>query len=276
MATATPFKALGAGNGFPSILPRVNVSQYDNYETLSLEQAMMLYWNLLSATSGLLTASMSTSNNDGGSDSLNKSKSNQIFSITPEPKERLEKFPSISPKGGSFFTTTTQNEEAEFFRVGSAGGSGSVSVPAIRKLYNGVTTNEANFIGYGIARLYFASASAGVDEITSCSAQLTIGSYLDGEDENSTSTGGDGLTTTIKQNAGVVNIGGMSFRSLTRVVSSGLQSHTSPTLTAGQSSASASDSFTITNTAEDGSTTTSSHSSSAKVTAPSLGFHSYQ
>lgn len=274
--SAAPFKASGVGNGFTSILPRVDVSEYDNYETLSLEQAMMLYWNLLSVTSGLLTASMSTSNNDGGSDSLNKSESNQIFSITPEPKERLEKFRSISPNVGSFFTSMTQNEEAEFFRVGFAGGSGSVSIPTIFKLYNGVTTNEANFIGYGITRLYIASSSASVDEITNCSAQITIGSFIDGEDENSTVTNADGTKTITKQNASVVNIGGMSFRSLTKAVTSGLKDYTSPTLTAGQSSALASDSFTITNTAEDGSITTSSHSCSAKVTAPSLGFHSYQ
>lgn len=276
MSKATPFKALAAGNGFTSILGRVDVSQFDNYAALSLEQAMMLYWNLLSVTSGLLTASMSTSNREGGSDSLNKSKSTQLFTITPEPKERIEKSRGIIP-GGNFSAGMTQNEEANFFRVGSAGGNGSVSIPTISKLYDGVTTNENNFVGYGVERIYIATAAASVDEITSCSAEITIGSFLDGEDEVSTTTHeGSGVKTITKQNAGVVNIGGMTFRSFTKVMSFGLKDHISPTLQATQSTASVSDSFTITSTQEDGTTSSSSHSCSAKLTAPDLGFYSYQ
>lgn len=63
MPTATPFKALGAGNGFPTCIPEVDVDDFDHWTTLSgvnknspessdsliedsFQLAMKLYWNL--------------------------------------------------------------------------------------------------------------------------------------------------------------------------------------------------------------------------------------
>lgn len=63
MPTATPFTALGAGNGFPYCIPQVDVDNFDHWTTLSgvnkndptasdsliadsFQLAMKLYWNL--------------------------------------------------------------------------------------------------------------------------------------------------------------------------------------------------------------------------------------
>lgn len=63
MPIATPFKALGAGNGFPFCIPQVDVDDFDHWTTLSgvnknnptasdsliadsFQLAMKLYWNL--------------------------------------------------------------------------------------------------------------------------------------------------------------------------------------------------------------------------------------
>jgi len=161
MPTATSFTALGRGNGFNRCLSKRNVESYDYWTTLSgwnknntpataaakaqsiadsHALAMSMYWNLYQVT-GSATA---TYNADAVSVSA---VTVGIYNATPnssnataiEPKDRA----CIS--GGLFSQDIDQVANVESYMQSNTN-------PAFfQKLYNGDQTDEANFVGYGLA-----------------------------------------------------------------------------------------------------------------------------
>lgn len=179
MPTAIPFAALGAGNGFSFCPLKVNVADYDYWTTLSgvnknnpetsdsliaesLQLAMQLFWNFngLSMEDSFTTPDGSYSDTwsvdmEAGVDEFEVMyfiKSDFAGSDSNEnktPRERVcyKIFGVYQEYGFAFFTVN------------------------IVRMYNGVTTDEGNFVGYGL----------GENFIGSLSAQLTLTSYMNGE-----------------------------------------------------------------------------------------------
>jgi len=135
MPEAVKFNALGAGNGFPFCLPKVDVSGYDYWTSLSgwskvdtpvddaakvasikesRQMAMALFWNAYEVK-GLVTSSI---------DNLTTTRSGFY---DPEPKERVCL---------SRFSDTNSGSQAEF----------SINID-IKALYN-----SSEFVGYGVNR----------------------------------------------------------------------------------------------------------------------------
>jgi len=136
MPEATPFNALGAGNGFPSCIEKVDMTQPTSSFTwappitnpLTLNQVMSLYWNLY----GMVGTAAVT-----GADEITQSDLN--IPDTDEPQDRVcpgdySDSRSLDSTGG-IYNNTTQ-------RVGVTS--------YIIAMYNGVTTDEGNFLGYAL------------------------------------------------------------------------------------------------------------------------------
>lgn len=193
MPTATPFTALGKGNGFPSCLPKVDVSEYDNVEEMTLGEAMKIFWNL---------ASISYSASSSGAD-LNVSISG-TSTATEVPSERVCN--SVS------FPSDSQSDESEGdppagFDVIFAFVSFNASVAGVKRLYDGDITNEENFIGYGIASLCSVTADyidllAGHQD----TKQVSLHSYVDNDTDAT-------ITTT--------EVGGVTFLERTFLIGDG-------------------------------------------------------
>lgn len=149
MPQALPFNTLGAGNGFPSCVPKVDVSGYDHWTTFSghtktiggipnqasidasLVAGMKLFWNLYRVTlaTGHLDFPLLEEVIVSGWDALT------------EPSEP----PPIEPKGRVCGGSLTRGGN-------TAPNLGDVDLrlaTGFSRMYNGVTSNEANFIGYG-------------------------------------------------------------------------------------------------------------------------------
>jgi hypothetical protein len=144
MPVAQKFKALGAGNGFPYCLPKVNVLDFTKWTTLSgfnnesggtptqtqidnsFALALKLFWNAyklncVASVEGVSITSVDSENDAGG----------RILT----PKERIE---------GNVGISKTIDEIGEFTD------SIQVQLNIIPcKMYKGDVSNEANFIGYG-------------------------------------------------------------------------------------------------------------------------------
>lgn len=144
MPTATPFTALGRGNGFATCPIKIDVNDrgdgnpYFAYKALTLADAMKLYWNLAS-----VTAAASAPRDDGGALFASLTSSNVL------------KQPRLRVCGGDYVGA---GETDGFSSVGV-----SVGIPNILRLYDGSTSDEDNFLGYGIGDI----ASAGVDYVLS-------------------------------------------------------------------------------------------------------------
>lgn len=137
MPTAEHFTALGAGNGFPSCIIKVDMTQptdsatwaAPNINELTFDQLMNLYWNLYGIT-GTATAI-------GTSETITQSDLNIPDSILPDKRACSVYHGDFREVAGGApdYPTTIQ----------------SVGVKAdLVAMYNGVTTNEANFIGYAM------------------------------------------------------------------------------------------------------------------------------
>ena len=170
MPTATQFNALGKGNGFPFCLDKIDVSEYDYWVTLggfkktdsgsptqlqinnSFTNAMKLFWNI-NKLEGSVTDEESSNYpgeytikdldidaEDYGSLTVNSSDFSNYHSSTFEPKDRVCAF--------NFVVSKTEVDSP------SEGDGGlnfylNMTPAAIYRMYNGVTTDEDNFIGYG-------------------------------------------------------------------------------------------------------------------------------
>ena len=149
MPTATPFTALGAGNGFPFCLTKVDVSGYDHWTTFSgvnkdspttsdaliaesLAIGMNLYWNTFSCvapTSSSFTGST-------GNTSSSVSYLDVSSSARGDPHKRV---------CGRVVANEKDNNGSSYAEVyiNFAGGN------FVAKMYDGVTTDEGNLVGYG-------------------------------------------------------------------------------------------------------------------------------
>ena len=200
MPTATPFNALGSGNGFPFCLSKVDVSVYDHWTTLSgvnktspitsdalIEEsfrlAMMLYWNFTSidcsADAYNLTDSVSISGD--------------IFLKDPPGynlKAAYDLLDPLTPVGrvcptGSNGTLYEDNSGGSFFRAVRA----RVGI-TITALYDGPTDDPENFVGYGSSRA-FPNDELPTNGTAAVFAQwggycgVYIGGYLDEEGSSS-------------------------------------------------------------------------------------------
>lgn len=160
MPTATAFNALGAGNGFAECISKVDVSGYDKWQTLggfkdtdsgspsdaqlllSLENAMRFYWNLY----GLNPSARSLDDNnsidiEAGSPS---SSPTTIVTVT-----------AGAPNTRVCGTDVTANPKVYNLPYSDSNTSGNYSATVdvdinIVKMYDGSTSNDSNYRGYGI------------------------------------------------------------------------------------------------------------------------------
>ena len=147
MPNAQDFKAIGRGNGFSYCPQKVNVSSYNSWCTLSghtsgpasqesinasLKAAMQLHWN-----SNLLvgSASYTFSDSDGNSATASVSDTKPVVET---PRERVCKSQVGTGKIGSGTPG-----------IGGASANAALSFKIVR-MYNGSTSDEGNFVGYGV------------------------------------------------------------------------------------------------------------------------------
>tara|TARA_R110001592_G_C12977838_1_gene733891 strand:- start:33 stop:869 length:837 start_codon:yes stop_codon:yes gene_type:complete len=190
MPKADTFTALGRGNGFGFCPKKVDVSEFDNWITLggvssgsaskaeinkSLVNAMKLYWNLHSATASF------TAIWNGNGISFNKGLPDHEYEIITTPKERLCEDitqPDISSTG----MTEAELNETDGSGVGTLG---RFQVLAPSRMYNGSTSNESKFVGYGVSILFSGTAGGNHPEGTlDAGASVTVASYLNGTTES--------------------------------------------------------------------------------------------
>jgi|TARA_R110000787_G_scaffold205277_2_gene315692 hypothetical protein len=251
MPNADSFTALGEGNGFPARAGKVNVSVYDHWVTLggtekgntatesekklSLVNAMKLYWNLHSATASF-TATWSDS---AIPYSLDKSLPNHEYVIELEPKERLCQ--SIPPVRSS-----TSPTPAELTATSGTGCSTSGILNILRpvRMYDGSTSDESNFVGYGVNDFFSGSSGGSHPEgIASGGAIVRVASYLDGTTDSGSSESptGSGNFSYFNSKASILNLDGIPFRSFCSATAfTTAESIFSKTLTSSANSASAS------------------------------------
>ena len=146
MPTATPFTALGAGNGFPECITKVDMTETQGgtwappvINALTLNQAMNLYWNLYgivgtaSATGTAGTATVSDIN----------------IPNTDTPIKRV--------CAGSYSAFDSDNAGAPDFP--SALQSIYIGSSFIFAMYDGDTSVESNFLGYSFKDIASCLAS---------------------------------------------------------------------------------------------------------------------
>jgi len=161
MPTATSFTALGRGSGFPLCLEKVDVSGYDRWTTLggvskespsptdakistSLVNAMKLYWNLYSLKG---TCSVSGSNNvETISASVDEvvANFNTVDGLKPNERVCVSGVP-----GTEDFETDEDLGSLGNLHIAKAQLSIGIEFEFMR-FYDGETTDENNFIGYGL------------------------------------------------------------------------------------------------------------------------------
>lgn len=261
MPTADSFTALGRGNGFPSCLGKVDVSVYDHWVTLggtekgntatgsekslSLVNAMKLYWNLYSASSSSNSSISYSSENFNFSFTKNSS---ATFAISPAPRERTCKPQVAAPSVFAAGFTEAELDESGGASCSSSGRWASFGSLTLVRMYDGSTGNQSNFVGYGVGNLYRGSGGWGhMEGVNSGGASIEIASYLDGN-SGSGQVGpdpqGDPSVSYFDRTAATTTIGGIPFRSFTRATAFTVSDQEfSKTLTSGPTSASASASF---------------------------------
>ena len=170
--TATPFTALGAGNGFPFCPDKVNVFAYDHWTTLggvdksnpatsqeliekSRKAAMALYWNFEGLKYNATQTNIKVVPNDGtytATATITQYSSDGTVDEV-QPKDRVCGYMPLG--AGAFDSDSDQDPEIQpkvsadvtFQCVPFFGTS-------ICAMYNGVTSNESNFVGYGFGEYY--------------------------------------------------------------------------------------------------------------------------
>jgi len=190
MPTADSFTALGRGNGFPHCPTKVDVSVYDNWVTLggvssgsatqtqinkSLVNAMKLYWNLHSATASF------TAIWNGNGISFNKGLPNHKYEIITTPKERICK-DITQPNISSTSMTPAELNETDGTGVGTLG---RFQVLSPVRMYNGSTSDESKFVGYGVSTLFSGTSGGSMPEGTvDGGATIRVASFLNGTTES--------------------------------------------------------------------------------------------
>jgi hypothetical protein len=230
MPATSQFSALGDGNGFPFCADKVDVSGFTNWITLggfakgagspteqqindSLKNAMKLYWNLNSGTASYSASFSRTASGSSSSGSVTETNREVIIirdgeTVGLEPRDR-------ACRGTNLFNPNYL--KASFDSDDSSDGSAFGNIDLgdttfIRRMYDGSTSDESNFVGYGVRNVIdsssFASTPFGGSE---SQVSVTVGSYLDGTTANGTLGSGNKYDQAVFQST----LGGMSFRSVT-------------------------------------------------------------
>ena len=147
MPIAEPFGG-GIGNGFPECIPKVDMTVDTGgtwappvINALTLEQAMSLYWNLY----GIIGTASATR----AGETVTVSDVNIPDADTPMKRACAgDYYGSIQDSNPSFFLYARQ--------------SVNVYSSFIIAMYNGVTTDESNFLGYS---LWFVASSSADNDI---------------------------------------------------------------------------------------------------------------
>lgn len=192
MPTATPFTALGRGNGFPFCPTKVDVSNFDYWITLggfkktdggsptqaqidlSLSNAAKIYWNIYGVT-GEATSSLASVTFVN----MDEAESSTVsFAKTPSPSDTEEREP-IDRACWTSWGLVKRGVAADIAEgLGFDGGiTESLGVGGgIVRMYDGTTANEENFVGYGASSLASATEE---DPIVVLYSHVYVSSYED-------------------------------------------------------------------------------------------------
>lgn len=280
MTTANKFTALGRGNGLPFCMTsavsagsqqdgKIDISGYQDWATLGgnkkvggsfnyaneLKAIMKLYWNLEQITGNVNSTFSKTSTGESGSGNSGTS----YFKVNKEPKERVC---YTYPFGWRDFATG-------YFSSTSLGGRLAINATNPQgstvgnvyfvKMYNGSTSNEANFVGFGINAVddtgfstygynHRADLSAGVETVTAAVYLLSFTNQTDVD------------TATEKKSISYFTSNSVTFLSVARAT--GGNTNATPSFTVGTTNASASYS-------------TSDETAAVGASVTSLDFYSY-
>lgn len=156
MPTATQFSTKGLRNGFPFCLRKVDVSGFDRWSTLggytkdsvgavtqsqiidSLVNAAKLYWTAFSMTVGLVETSGGVA---GTEQEFSVDADNDLVAGAAQPRERA------CGDGMAISDTDLTNDGRNldsFLEIDNT------NTDPIVRMYDGATTDEGNFVGYGI------------------------------------------------------------------------------------------------------------------------------
>jgi len=203
MPIATPFTALGAGNGFASCLSKVDVSSYDYWTTFSgvnkdspatsdlliaesIQLGMKLYWNGFSCVAPSRATFSSEREPPLPYESSSVSYLDVSSHSTAEPMKRVcGKFISASDSQTS---SPSGRTNCQLF----------LAIDAPVRMYNGDITDEDNFvgIGYGMGSPVNTRGSSSARANT----RVTIVGHLD-----------ESPSTTGTYDYAYVEVGGMHF-----------------------------------------------------------------
>jgi len=191
MPTATSFTALGKGNGFRFCPGKLDVSVYDHWITLggtrkgntateseknlSLVNAMRVFWNLHSATASF-TATWSA-----GALNFDKSLPDHKYEIITTPKERICE-DITQPNASSTDMTLAELNETNGTGCGTFG---RFQVLSPFRMYDGSTSDESKFVGYGVSILFFGTSGGDHPEgAVFGGATIRVASFLNGTTES--------------------------------------------------------------------------------------------
>jgi len=191
MPTADSFNALGIGNGFPFNPDKRDVSGFDKWQTLggfkntdsgspsqakldlSLTNAMKLYWNL----NGNVVSAVSSENSSSLTARAGSS-GTSVVALSPQelPKDRVIGMNRFA----SPLIYNLKYNDVENLNSGTTDVNAEVDIDIeIERLYDGATTDEDNFVGYG-ASVIDVTARITTGGGVLASTSVVISSYLNG------------------------------------------------------------------------------------------------
>ena len=222
MPTADTFRARGRRNGFPFCLPKVDVSIYDNWITLggvssgtatdaqintSFVNAMKLWWNSYSVT-GSFSASTSAGSISHSNKEVIIKRDSETDALTPIRRTCF----GTSSSSSTTLSSSFSDEIAGEFEEPASGSLSFGGFNFVVRMYDGVTTDESNFVGYGVSQLCRVESSASVfGESTFAEVDIRVASYLNGTTSSGTAPDGTGFDNKVFQ----TNLSSIPFRSKT-------------------------------------------------------------
>jgi len=174
MPIATKFEAEGVDNGFPECLQKVDVSLYNYDSAMTLAEVMSFYWNSYSVTMSAFYSATSPEIFNG--DVSDPSVDDRLFNGADKnpPGYTVGDREPVKRVCSGIGTSYKRQEDSVSFNGVDVRFSGT---PNPIRLYNGDTSDEGNFIGYGLDG-EIASASAG-EEGGSLGSRTSIYSYAE-------------------------------------------------------------------------------------------------
>jgi len=192
MPVAEKFKILGAGNGFPFCLDKVNVSACSHKAPMELKDAVKIYWNL-AYVNGSSTVPPSDPPVNGQILTVTASSGVMPWSDwNPDqpmdyreilPKERIEtewEYITTPYYDGGVLQAPLEYymhvQQPDFGAYESVEVNTFIQKP--ERLYDGSTGDESNFIGYGFRYIATARSNFESDDLS----MQTYRSYFSGYD----------------------------------------------------------------------------------------------